>query len=59
MKLTDKDKEIKMCYSMDDSFVEQCNVEDAMSVLRTEYKNSRKSAKYPKKFLLPKLKVKK
>ena len=55
--MNDKDKEIKMCCSMDESFVEQCSVDDAMSVLRTAYKNSIESAKYPKKFLLPKLKV--
>ena len=55
----DKDKEIKMCCSMEESFVEQCNVEDAMSVLRWASENSRESARYPKKFLLPKLKVKK
>ena len=52
-----KDKEIKLCCSMDESFVEQCGVDDAMSVLRTAYKNSHEMAKYPKKFLLPKLKV--
>ena len=54
--MNDKDKEIKMCCSMDESFVEQCGVEDAMSVLRTAYKNSRECAKYPTKFLLPKKK---
>ena len=54
-----KDKEIEMCCSMAESFVEQCGVEDAMSVLRVAYENSRECAKYPKKFLLPKLKVRK
>lgn len=51
-----KDKEIKMCCSMDESFVEQCSIEDAMAVLRTAYKNSGGRAKYPEKFLLPKKK---
>lgn len=51
-----KDREIKMCCSIDETFVEQCSREDAMSVLRTAYKNSCGHAKYPEKFLLPKKK---
>ena len=51
-----KDKEIKMCCSIDETFVEQCSIEDVMSVLRTAYKHSREHAKYPEKFLLPKKK---
>ena len=54
-----KDKEIKICCSMDKMFVEQYSRGDAMEVLRTAYKHSRGHAKYPEKFLLPKLKVKK
>ena len=51
-----KDKEIKMCCSMDELFVEQFGREDGMEALRTAYKDSRGHAKYPDKFLLPKLK---
>ena len=54
--MNDKDKERKMCCAMDKSFVEQSNIKDAMSVLRTAYENARECAKYPKKFLLPKKK---